>query len=131
MADTYKSDIHHRLDQGLKLKYEWRPHSPSAASSTDVPTERAESWDREYNEESGTLTAIVHTVHATTPVDYAALGREGNAIRRAQREASQTPVERSSYRQGYLAGSQAASRMRAVLGRALRDLMRGGGREIL
>jgi hypothetical protein len=108
-----KHERNHRLDQGLAQKYEWRRQYPSEGSLMNEPP------------------AIFVPANATTPVDYAALGREGNVVRRAQGEAARTAEENASYRQGYLAGSQKTSRLRALLTRVLRNLKCEGGPGIL
>lgn len=94
-------------DAAWEIKYGWRKwpqyrsHPPESAScSNDKP-----------------------------PVDYRALGIEGNRVKRAARFQQRTATERKAYRSGYLAGHKARQRWEAVLERVVQSLLHGGGRE--
>ena len=70
----------------------------------------------------------VCSTEAPTPADR---GHQSGAVRRARAEQAMTPKERVTYRRGYLAAAQAASRWRARLLRVVQSLQREEGREIL
>lgn len=85
-------DLHHRLDQGLALKHDWRRFYPACGTET------------------------------TTPADFCAMGHKGVEAQRAARQQAMTSTERKAYRRGYLAAAKGVSRLRAVLAGAARSL---------